>query len=105
MSDPTIPEVVRRLDDVVRSIDRIMLTMETSYVRRDVYEARHDAVRADINGKVQDIYGDIKEIRDQRASDVAFRRQILAGAAIGLILLLVNLVIATSNFVNMGGSG
>jgi hypothetical protein len=97
--EPTNAELVRRLDDVARQVERIAATLEDKYVRVDVYKAKHDALRADIDGKVQDLYGDIRDIKTTRASDLAFRRQIMAGAAVGVILILVNLVIATSNFI------
>jgi hypothetical protein len=97
--------MVRRLDEIARSIERVMLTLETSYVRRDVYEAKHEAVRNELNGKVQDIYADLSDIKETRKADLAFRRQILAGASVGIILLLINLVIATSNFIARTAAG
>lgn len=104
MSDPTVPELMRRLEEVARSVERLVRTMETSYIRRDVYEAKHESIRAEFNGKVQDIYGDLQDMKEARQQDLAFRRQIMAGASVGIILLLVNLVIATSNFIARVGS-
>lgn len=102
MSDPTVPELVRRLDEIARSIERVIRTLETSYVRRDVYDAKHEAIRNEFNGKVQDLYAEIKDMKDARQQDVTFKRQIMAGAAVGIILILVNLAIATSNLVRIG---
>lgn len=105
MSDPTLPELMRRLDEVSRRMEHLGRTMETSYVRRDVYEAKHDALKAEVAGKITELSGDLIDLRNARDKDQAYRRQIMAGAAVGLILLLVNLAIATSNFVSMGGAG
>jgi hypothetical protein len=99
VTEPSNAELVRRLEDVTRTVDRLATTLEGSYVRREVYEAKHEALRSQINSQVQDIYGDIKDIKDARASDLAFRRQIMAGVAVGIILSLVTLVVATSNFI------
>lgn len=102
-NDPTIAEVVRRLDEVARSVERVAATLESSYVRREVYEAKHEALRSWARQEFQDVRGDIGRIEEARKTDAAFRRQIMAGAAVGLILLLVNLVLATSNVLARGG--
>jgi hypothetical protein len=103
VTDPTIAEVVRRLDDVTRSVERVAATLESSYVRREVYEAKHEALRSWARQEFNDVRGDITRIEEARKADQAFRRQIMAGASIGLILLLVNLVLATSNFIARAG--
>lgn len=115
MTDPTVSEIVRRLDEVTRSVERVASTLEASYVRREVYEARHEALKqagaredqalkSYFEQEIRDIRGDVTRIEDARKSDQQFRRQIMAGAAVGLILLLINLVLATSNFIARGGA-
>lgn len=105
MTDPSVPEIVRRIDELTRSLERIAATLESSYVRREVYEAKHEALRAYQDRETKELRGDIRELQDARKADAQFRRQIMAGAAVGLILLMVNLVLATSNFIARGGVG
>lgn len=105
MTDPTIAELVRRLDDVTRSVERVASTLEASYVRREVYDAKHEALKSRTDRDVNELRADIKRIEEERKADQAFRRQVMAGAAVGLILLMVNLVLATSNFIARGGVG
>ena len=105
MTDPSIAELVRRLEDTSRAIERVATTLESSYVRREVYEAKHEALRAQQQQSIKEVADDVRDLQEARKTDAAFRRQIMAGAAVGLILLLINLVLATSNVMARGGLG
>lgn len=110
MSDPTLPELMRRLDDITKSMDRLVSNLEVSYVRRDVYEVAHNALRREVTGqyetlrrevnaKGREYEGDIQELKTARERDAAYRRQIMAGAAVGVILMLISLAFSASNFI------
>jgi hypothetical protein len=95
--------MVRRLDDIARSVERLVNQMETSYVRLDVYRIAHEALRREVAAKGREYEEDIKDLKAARERDAAYRRQIMAGAAVGIILILVNLAIATSNLISRAG--
>lgn len=99
VSDPTIPEVMRRLDEVTRSLDRITGNIEASYIRRDVYTVAHEALRREVDARLEAQSKDLKAVEEARQEDVKFRRQILAGAAVVIITVFINLALAVSNFV------
>ena len=102
MSDPTPGEILRRLDEVTRSVERLASTLESSYVRREVYDAKHEALRAYTDSKAKELADDIADLNRHRSSEQAFRRQIVAGAAVGAILLILNLLFAINGIT--GGS-
>ncbi len=91
MTDPTPVEIVRRLDDVTQRLDRVSDRLEQGYVRKDLYDANRTADRDDVKDVIKRL-----DVAD------AFRKQIIAGCAVGVILLAVNLAIALSNFMARG---
>lgn len=105
MSDPTVPELVRRLDDVVRSLERITANIDSNYLRRDVYEARHVSLRREVDSQLQAVKDDLRDVQEARKAEAAYRKQILAGFAVAILVMLVNLALATSNFIARVGAG
>lgn len=107
--DPTPGEIMRRLDELGRTMQQLAATLESSYVRREVYEAKHEALRSYVDARTKETEAKIKENADDigdlnrhRQSDQSFRRQIITGAAVGAILLVLNLLFAINGFT--GGS-
>ncbi|MGZ4520299.1 MAG: hypothetical protein ACXVXP_09730 [Mycobacteriaceae bacterium] len=98
MTEPSTGELVRRLDEVARSIERVASTLESSYVRREVYEAKHEALRAWARQEFADVRADVARIEADRSSDKAFRRQITVAISSGFVLMILNLLMAASNF-------
>lgn len=100
--DPTPGEIMRRLDELGRTMQQLAATLESSYVRREVYDAKHQALYSYVDAKVKENTDDIADLNRHRQSDQSFRRQIITGAAVGAILLVLNLLFAINGFT--GGS-
>lgn len=81
----TLGEVVRRLDATSARLDELARTLEDRYVPRREYEQRITEVEKDI------------------ATQSAFRRQVGAGALVGLLLLVVNIIVAATRVPGVGG--
>ena len=75
MTEPTMHEVVRRLDDVSKRLDTVVTTLEDRYVPRREYELRV--------GELE------KDAKDQGA----FRRQVAGALLVGLVLLVAQIII------------
>jgi hypothetical protein len=75
MTEPTMYEIARRLDDVTRRLDSLTTTLEDRYVPRREYEQRVTEVEKDI------------------AAQAAFRRQVAAGVLVGLALIVANIFV------------
>jgi hypothetical protein len=101
MNDPTMGEILRRLDDVVGQVASIAgrlhedrLRAETTYVRLDVYNAdRRGEDRA--NAEIQRDLDDLKRHND---TDAQWRRQMLLAFAVLAITSLVTIALAISNY-------
>lgn len=81
MTEPSIAELVRRLDEstkhqnqrldeVARSVERLINTLEQSYVRRDVYVERMSAIEQRMTAQseahrreAQELAADLGEVR------------------------------------------
>lgn len=84
MTEPTMHEVVRRLDDVSRDLRALTNTLEERYVPRREYELRV--------GELE------KDARDQGA----FRRQVAAGFLVGLLLIVATIVLTLARIPGVG---
>lgn len=93
MSEPTIGEVVRRLDDIVRRLDEMTTQLRTDYVRADLYISQREADRDD----VADQRHRLDAIEKQRAAD---RRLIITAFVAPIITSLLVLYVVTQ----LGGS-
>lgn len=93
VSEPTLGEVLRRLEDVARRLE----SAEATYVRKDVYDARHN----NVTRRVEQIETEM-DAREKSAE--AFRRQVLL-LVIGLAIpAVVSLLLAVNNFLASGGA-
>lgn len=104
MSDPTLAEVVRRLEDVARSVERVAATMEASYVRKEVYEAKHESLRSEMRSAVKDVADDVSDIKRVREKDSDRWKQAMFTTGVNLLMLLIIAAISVSNFMARGGS-
>lgn len=84
MTEPTMYEVVRRLDDVSKRLDSVVTTLEDRYVPRREYELRV--------GELE------KDAKDQSN----FRRQITAGVLLLLLGIVANIVISLAGTPGVG---
>lgn len=103
MSDePTLGEVVRRLDDVTRQlvgiVDRLERRdtyIEENFVRTIVYVEARKADQAMVANLAQDIGG----LQKERDTDQNFRRQVLLGFAVGGVGWLLTIALFVITFV------
>lgn len=100
--EPTLGEVIRRLDDVSRQL--VELTREikddrsanaATFVRQDVYVAQRQADGA----VVADLHGEIRTLKESRQKDSDWRRQqnlslavVAIGAVVSIALAIVNIL-------------
>lgn len=75
MTEPTMHEVVRRLDDVSRDLRALTGTLEERYVPRREYELR------------------VGELEKDAATQGNFKRQVIAGVMVGLALIVANILL------------
>lgn len=75
MNEPSMFEVVRRLDEVSRRLDSLTSTLEDRYIPRREYEQR------------------VSEIEKDITNQAAFRRQVLAGLLVGAGLLVFQIIL------------
>lgn len=75
MNEPSMFEVVRRLDEVSRRLDSLTSTLEDRYIPRREYEQR------------------VSEIEKDISNQSAFRRQVLAGLLVGAGLLVFQIIL------------
>jgi uncharacterized protein (DUF1778 family) len=119
-SEPTMGEVLRRLDEVSRQLLDLAAQMRedrdkafTTFVQQAVYNEREktyaaqrladQAVVADLHGDLKtvetNLVRDVEAIRKARESDTGFRRQVWLTLGALAITTLVTIVIAIFNFV------
>lgn len=94
MSDPSPTELLRRIEDLAKAMERIAATLEQSYVRKDVYDAQRAGDITSAKADVKDVADDVRDLKAKAEKADTFRRQIIAGAAIGVIAQLTQLFIA-----------
>lgn len=83
---PTAGELLRRLDDIARAhertvnrLDDLAKTLEDRYVPRREFDLR------------------VGEVEKDLTTQAGFRRQVAAGALVGLILLVANIIIVLTS--------
>lgn len=76
MNEPSVYEIVRRLDDVTKRLDTLTTTLEDRYVPRREYELR------------------VGELEKDAKDQAGFRRQIVAGALLLLLGTVINILIS-----------
>lgn len=85
-TEPTLSEVMRRLDDAASQLGRLAEKLEREYLPREVYSSHREADRADVAG----LTVRMDKTEAQRAAD---RRLILtafiAPIVTGLVLLYI----------------
>jgi hypothetical protein len=97
VNEPTLHEVVRRLDDVAHQITNLVTKIDNdrrrdadTYVNRDVYREYQRLVDATFKSISDDI-GDLEKARD---TDQAWRRQVALALALSVGSSLVTVAIA-----------
>lgn len=84
MSEPTMYEIVRRLDDVSRDLRALTATLEERYVPRREYELR------------------VGELEKDSAARQSFQRQVMAGALLLLLGMVANIIISIGRIPGAG---
>lgn len=94
--EPTLGEVIRRLDEYVSQQQRILDRLEhmatdnaATYVRQDVYIAQRQADQA----IVADLHGDIQTVKADRQKDADSQRQRNFTMAILAVSTLVSIAL------------
>ena len=103
-SEPTLGEVLRRLDQVAAQLGSMATKLDTDrvenaniYLRKDVANERH----ASVVRRVESVETDLEE-RDRTAE--SFRRQIIVGLVLAAVPAIVALALAVNNFLAAGGA-
>jgi hypothetical protein len=103
MTDPTLGELLRRLDvatstmnDLAAEMRRDRRDVEATYVRKDVYDRDHKVVSDDITD-LQDYNKD----REKREADT--RRQLVFLMLAIAVPAILGLLLAVNNFISAGG--
>lgn len=102
LPEPTLAEVVRRLDGISSEIAGIRAELTTTYVRQDVHRVVHDGITAALNAKAD--RETVEEVRKEVSAQEDFRRKIML-AVVGLGLTNgAALVVAVVQHLAGGGS-
>jgi predicted proteasome-type protease len=103
-SEPTLGEVLRRLDEVSRQLQAMAIKLDTDrvenanvYLRKDVYEARHVA----LSRRMDEVEADAAQKERDAES---FRRQIIVGLVLAGVPAVLAMVLAINNFLAAGGA-
>lgn len=117
--EPTMGEVMRRLDEVSRQMLELAREMKddrqvnaATFVRQDVHLAQRQAdqavvadlhhdignVKAEIGSVKTDFDREIDTVKADRNADIAFRRQVLLAFAVGGLTELVTIALAVAGF-------
>jgi hypothetical protein len=83
--EPTLGEVMRRLEHVSTDLQRVTTELKNDYVPRREYELRF-----------KNVEGDVADINKAREVEGTFRRQVLLGLALTLLSSIGALVVALS---------
>lgn len=112
MNEPSIAELVRRLDEIatqqremLREMREDRALMAATYVRQDVYESRHTHLRAEIKSDVKDVRDDVDEDRRKAEKNDDRWKQMAFTVGGSLLLMLITAAFAISNFMARGGLG
>lgn len=96
MSEPTLGELVRRVEDIARLQQQMLSDLRrdrdewaNTFVRKDVYESG--------------IKRDVELLNSRLDKQDSFRKQIITGVSVGAIMLMINLMFAISNRLALGG--
>ncbi len=109
LPEPTLAEVVRRLDGISTEIAGMRAELSTTYLRQDVHRVVHDGITTALNAKadretVEEVRKEVSAIQADMAAQEDFRRKIMF-AVIGLGLTNgAALVVAVAQHLAGGGS-
>lgn len=103
MSEPTLGEVLRRLDEVARQMTTLSLQLvedrreaAATFVRRDVYEARTESLTRDVS--------DLKADADAKEKTAAETRRQFVFLVLGIAIpAILGLLLAVTNFLSTSG--
>ena len=112
MTEPTIAELVRRLDEIatqqremLREMREDRALMAATYVRQDVYDSRHTHLRAEMTAAIKDVADDVADDRRRQEKSDDRWKQLAFTVGGSLLLMLVTAAFAISNFMARGGLG
>lgn len=91
MAEPTVAELVRRVEDLIKTVEKLTDTMVNTYATKESVQALRDLHAAEI--------AELKKDNDARAGT---QRQIIAGLVIGGVMLLVPLIGAIQSIIGRG---
>lgn len=88
MADETsLPEVMREVQRLVKQVESLIQEVRSDYVRKELYRAEN----AGLIRRIDELEEDAEKREQDRKS---WQRQVLGGVAVGVILLVCN-VLAT----------
>lgn len=91
MTEPSVAELVRRVEDLVKSVERLTNTMESTYATKEAMQGLKDLHATKIR--------ELEKDNEARANTF---RQIIASLVIGFVLLLIPLIGQIQSIVGRG---
>lgn len=91
MTEPSVAELVRRVEALVTSVENLTNRIEATYATKESVEG----LRMVVEQRLKELEKD----NDARANT---QRQIVAGLVIGFVMLLIPLISAIQNIVGRG---
>jgi hypothetical protein len=101
MNEPTMGEVLRRLDDVARQLDATAKRMHEDRLRAEQTFVRLDVYNSDRRGDeraLSEVQRDVQDVQEDRKTDVNWRRQVMLALACVAITAIVTAALAVSNY-------
>ena len=106
--EPTLHEVLRKLNEVVATLTKLADRLDRDYVRKDVNDERllNIAIRiTKAEAEAEEAEEKALERERQKERDAAsFRRQIIVGLVVAAVPAVLGLVLAINNFLAAGGA-
>jgi hypothetical protein len=92
-TNPTLAEVVRRLDDVVTRLNQLSIQLAETYVRKDVLAAREATTDQQLTGLEAEMHEVWKRFKENEQASATNRRLILssffAPLIVGVVVVLI----------------
>lgn len=97
MTEPTLGEIMRRLDDIASRMDRTASQLQNDRDRADIRfvpRGEWKEGRETDRGKIADVEKDVEELKAGNAARAAERRQFMFGLALTAITSVAGLLTA-----------
>lgn len=93
--EPTTREIVRQVEALVEQVRDLIREVRSEYVRKDLYDTRHENLTRRVNQLEH-------EADEREKARVGFQRQVAAGALVGLLLMLTQIILTLARTPGVG---